>query len=851
MADETLGRSEQPLWSRTDFALAVLLAIVMGMVALSAARSFVAAGNRPEFYQRQFGPAVLLACGRGFHNPAGTPAGPDATPYLQPEMLPEPGFEGLSEFLAQSRRSLDCRELPQTFEAKPTRLFQTVHLYLLGLFAASWYVFGVSWEVAPFVSAALAALTAGLVYLLCRTGMGRILAVALTLLWILSPLQQVEMPHLRDYAKAPFFMFTACAAAWIALTRASRATMLAALTFMGAVLGIGFGMRTDIGSYLPLLLLALVAFRPGLDRTDALTRLLAAGAAVAAFLIVAYPILRAYRSGNNLAHVAILGLSDSSRDWLQLREAPYSFGYLHHDGYVATVLAAFADRSAELAAPLLQGTGDYAKWGDLYYGQLLRTFTADVLVRAWAAVIDIFQMPFQLVNALPPPWVQPSYDGLFTWRAAVLSWLQTLPPLVAGLLLAVGIGTYRLRLLGLFLLLAVVLPGMTSAQYQRRHVFHFEIVALFVYGCLLHGIWRLASERQWLRRPAFRAHGARVALAAAGIATVIVIPVLVARQHQTRAVTRLFESYEGASLRRIVLPEDSAGEGENLVMVPTPFPESHGPGHWVDTNVLRLSIGGEQCASDQVWLRFRYHAEPPFADLTRETIAPAPPAGSLRTLVVFPVYTLGQRHTVRDSLRFEGLEVPANQRACIASVDAFSQPEQFPLLLESMLLPDWRQRPLYESLLNFEPARTEWRTASYSVPSTVQPDRLRLSRLELINEAPTYRSPQVRRVEPGLIESRGTADTSSTYLLTWPYHERPPGSAFFVEGEVVVGGLTVGIHRNEQWVQQVDVARPGHFRAVVQVDAGGVYRAVLANYQLRGLYHRSKIIRYGWLPPGQ
>jgi hypothetical protein len=851
MADETAGRAERPLWSRTDFALAVLLAIVMGMVALSSVRSFVAAGNRPEFYQRQFGPAVLLACGKGFHNPPGTATGPDLTPYLQPDLLPDPGFEGLSEFLAQSRQSLDCSELPPAFESQPIRSFQTVHLYLLGLFAASWYVFGVSWDVGPFVSAGFAGLTAALVYLLCRTGMGPILAVALTLLWILSPLQLAEMPHLRDYAKAPFFMFTACAAAWIALTRASRATTLAALTFMGAVIGIGFGMRTEVGGYLPLLLLTLVAFRPGFDRRDARTRLLAAGAAVVAFLIVAFPMLASYQSGNNLAHVALLGLTDPSRDWLQLREAPYSFGYLHHDGYVATVLAGFADRSAALTTPLVQGTGDYARWGDLYYGQLLRTFTADVLVRAWAAVISIFDMPFQLVYALRPPWVDASYDGLFTQRAVVLSWLRTLPPLVAGVLFAVGIGTYRLRLVGLFLLLAVVLPGMTSVQYHRRHVFHFEIVALFVYGCLLHGIWRFASQPQWWRRPAFRAYGARVALVTAGMAAVIVVPVIAARQYQSRSVTRLFESYEGASVRPIALPEASAGDGEDLAMVPIVFPDSHGSGRWIDTNVLRLSIGGEQCGSDQVRLRFRYHAEPPFADLTRETIAPAPPPGSSRTLVMFPVYTLGRKNAVSGSLQFEGVEVAADQRACIASVDAFSQPERFPLLIESILLPDWRQRPLYESLLELERAQAEWRPAMYSVPSTVLPDRRRLSRLEVIHEAPTYRSAQVRRLEPGLIESRGTAATSSAYLLTWPSHRHPGGSAFFVEGEVIEGGLTIGIHQNERWVQQVDVARPGHFRAVVQIDADGVYRAVLANHQLRGLYNRTTITRYGWLPPPQ
>ncbi len=67
-----------------------------------------------------------------------------------------------------------------------------------------------------------------------------------------SPLQFSQLPHLRDYSKAPFFMFTLCAVAWIALTRASRGRTVTALAIIGAVLGVGFGFRTDVVSYLPL-----------------------------------------------------------------------------------------------------------------------------------------------------------------------------------------------------------------------------------------------------------------------------------------------------------------------------------------------------------------------------------------------------------------------------------------------------------------------------------------------------------------------------------------------------------------------------------------------------------------------
>ncbi len=44
----------------------------------------------------------------------------------------------------------------------------------------------------------------------------------------------------------------------------------------------------------------------------------------------------------------MLGLSDPSRDWLQLQEAPYSFGHLYHDGYLATVIAGYSERLGTL-----------------------------------------------------------------------------------------------------------------------------------------------------------------------------------------------------------------------------------------------------------------------------------------------------------------------------------------------------------------------------------------------------------------------------------------------------------------------------------------------------------------------
>jgi hypothetical protein len=272
--------------------------------------SFTRAGNQPQFYQGQFGPAALWACGRGFVNPPTPAIVLDKVPGYLRTTTPAPGFESFSAFLTRERESFDCGELPSSFAAEPPVLFQGAERYLLMLAAIVWSVSGISWSALNVIGPIFAGLTAACIYLLARTGMGRLLAVAVAMLWITSPLQLTQMPHLRDYAKAPFFMFSVCGIAWITLTAESRRTTVVALAIVGAVVGFGFGLRTDVATYLPLVAIAVLVFRPGFERADLATRGLAAVACVLGFLIVAWPIIRAYQTGDNLGHVAILGLSD-------------------------------------------------------------------------------------------------------------------------------------------------------------------------------------------------------------------------------------------------------------------------------------------------------------------------------------------------------------------------------------------------------------------------------------------------------------------------------------------------------------------------------------------------------------
>jgi hypothetical protein len=674
--------------------------------------------------------------------------------------------------------------------------------------------------------------------------MGRVLAVAMAMLWITSPLQLTELPHLRDYAKAPFFMFSVCGIAWITLTRASRRTTVVALALMGAVIGFGFGLRTDVATYLPLVAIAVMVFRPDFERADLATRGLAAAACVLGFLIVAWPIIGAYQTGDNLGHVAILGLSDPSRDWLRLSEAPYSFGGLYHDKYVETVLAAYSERLSTVIDPLQQGTPAYAKWGNDYYSTLVTTFPGDILVRAWAAVLGVCQLPFDQINVMRPSWIDPSFEPIFASRGTVLSWLDLLPPVAAVAILAIGIGTVSLRLGLVFTMFAAIMPGMTSLQYQLRHVFHLEVLSLFAYGCLLHCGWRLVRHRALFRLPLSRPILVRAAFVAAALAVLVAAPVAAARTYQNGTVAKLFSTYESAE---VVNAGSPAVVQDGNAMVPVSIEVSRQTPKWVDTNVLSIQVSGAQCDTDILPIKLRYRMA--FGDYTRQALVPVPRAGERASRFVFPLYTPGAKSTTSDSLRFAGVEMPARQLSCIQSIERFTAPERFPLLLESLLVSDWRSRPAYEALRNVEAPIDDWRTDFYSIPDGLQPGRTWLSHLETKSGPTIFQSHQVTKLDSLGIEIQGRADTVAAYLVAWPDEPRPQGSVFFVEGRVINGGMSVGVQQNERWVHVLDVLRPGRFRAAIRVDAPGAYRAVLANHQVQGPYARISIDRYGWLPP--
>ena len=89
-----------------------------------------------------------------------------------------------------------------------------------------------------------------------------------------------------------------------------------------------------------------------------------------------------------------------------------------------------------------------------------------------------------------------------------------------------------------------------------------------------------------------------------------------------------------------------------------------------------------------------------------------------------------------------------------------------------------------------------------------------------------------------------------TYLVSWLPEPAPGKTLLVAEGDLVSGGLAIGLERNGRWAGQVVVIRPGPFRAVIEVPQGaGDIRPVIANNRPGGWSARTRfhIDRIGWI----
>jgi len=803
----TLSRS-------ADLLIAVTIGVASVAIGSGAATTLRDAPGRAEysgFSQRVYGAALMRACGHGEVSPAGAVlTGNDER------------FAPLREFVAGHRDAIDCA-VTQSVPSEPLDGLQRASRYLLMLVAAPWMLSGPAWSGIDVVMGLLFAVTIVLAFAACRLTMGRVAAVGAASLFALSPLHLRHLEDVRDYSKAPFFLLALAVVALLVMRRLPGRVVVGVAAGTGALLGLGFGMRTDVAISVAVVVGVVLVFLPGGVRSTWKTRLVAAVACVAAFWVVSLPLVSSFETRSSPWHVSLLGFA---HDWdgpLGVSDAPYETGYFYDDSYVGTLIDAYWGRVSGGEAQVAVGLPGYAAASREYFLALVSTFPADMAARVAASAIRVIQLPFSAAASNSSLLTAP-LSSLSELAQQSLARLEAVS-LPAFLVMMLCLSAVCLRRATLVFVLALVLGGYPALQFQPRHVFHLEIIGLWALMLCVSALVAMVMTRVRLGAPrALQRSRWRPAVFAATVTAVLFLPIAALRAHQQPKVERLIESYLSA-------PSETIATANGLVLVGRDrlFTDARG-GRSIYSELLTVDIA-EGCSVPSVAVTFRYQRTTARHDFSRTYEVDAARGGGARLFV--PVFETGSATPDAHRLRFEGIEVMPDEHGCVRQVGRVRTPDQFALLLPVVITPDWRSSRWYEQLREWEQVGesairlTRWSPAELAHRRAVV--------LQGAAAAPPFSAAveyasRIATIDRGAVYVDGYAESAGSYLVAWAARRFDSSTVIVGEGRIERGGVSIGLVDASGWATRVDIAEPGPFRAAVQPATAGDYQLVIANY---------------------
>lgn len=467
-----------------------------------------------------FVPAIMIAAGRGFYV-----TNIDAVP-------------GLRAFVDYQSARFDVAAIPREVVLEsPGRGYQWLR-YMLYTVGYIWKIFGVSWNVMAILILIMLCVSAFAVYGISRLAMPALWSafVALAFTWNSAVYSQMHL--FRDFSKAPFILITVFLLARAVSRRLSWKEYLTTAGLIGVVAGVGMGFRTDMLILVPLSIIVLFTCRLQPARYLPAFRFAAAMLLVLAFWVASFPVFLAHTSASfETGHDFLLGFSSRCKQEMgTLIPASYEKEYLSHDTYVAwsTMASAYEGITmppVELQHALKSEHGGLNEMVEAYIRTLISVFPADLLTRAYAAVL---RCTVGLGGSeIPPAFLFESTGLLFV---------------LCGLSL---VAAKDMWLAWQMLLMLSLFCGYTSLQFGLRHAFHTSFVPYW-FGCFtLYQLFsfvrnrRKSGEALWSfsrALPYFRR-----ALIWLGISFLaFYVPLMAARWVQHRQVNRVLDSYLSA-----------------------------------------------------------------------------------------------------------------------------------------------------------------------------------------------------------------------------------------------------------------------------------------------------------------
>jgi hypothetical protein len=811
-------------------ALLLVLIAVGGLVAgQQYIRAFVAGGGQPQFYQNKFDAVVMDVCGRGFVR-----------------VLKPAGHPPLWAFLTLQTSSFSCDQLDDSMVTAPPDTYQRVSRYFLESAGMIWRIGGISWPSLAILGGLLFGASAVAAYLLFRIAVSPPLAFLLTVLAASSAGQLQNLPHLRDYSKAPFVIAVIAVCGWIVSRRWQPARLRALAAGAGAIIGLGLGFRTDLLMMgLPAGVAILMA-APTAEGRSIRVKAEALGLLAAAFVLSAFPILRGYAAGNNIWHVIVLGLTDPFDAPLHVSATFYSIGPFYNDTYVSVTINSFAERVLGAARFLALDSKGYEAASWRFFRELITTLPGDAMTRACAAIGRVLALPAD-ASIGPPIYVRSArLLSAYATRTWLFAGLAPVMPIVAAASLAVLAGI-SLRIAAWWAFALFFFAGTPALQFDPRHFFHLEVLGWLALGFLAERLLRLLLPRAWSREHlrSIPARSGRALAFSAVAAAVVLGAVKITRVIQDASVRGMVERYRSARLTPIAVSRD-AQTGvmtADAAVVDPAFAAAEGP------DVRAAYIAAEidaACAFESVPFELKYGAAMASVDFTGTVDAPVGNAAAGIAYAYFPVYADGIRDHARPQFAFERLTVPSPQSQCVRRVSRVEDLGGLPVLFYLTLTPDWQRQPAHETI-KWKPAGVRTYVAPADAP--VRRDAPRGQPAFGGTGGLEFKSPILSVAGVAGVRVEGTAEAAFTYLLKTHYADRPQGSCVLIEGELREGGFTAGLLQDEQWAVQLPVTEKGRFRILLNPPTGGRFALVLANYLPGPKQTAFTIDRAVWLPP--
>lgn len=755
----------------------------------------------PHFYQAAFGPAVMVAAGRGFVNPEPVPGG------------------ALEQFLGRRVDELALDDLGVARVLEPDQ-FQHAHRYLLTAVGYWWRMAGIAWHELAQVAGGLHALAAVSVYALLRLVVPVGASLVGSLWFTTTPLQLAYVPHFRDYAKGAFVLATLPLIAALALRVRPGLPLATAAAATGLLVGVGFGVRLDVGVMLPIALVVLWLFRAERPWHDARGKLGATAVMVAAFLAVAAPILsRLSAGGSNVSHVILLGAGEWFDAGLRIEAAPYRLFPYYSDVFMEQVVRAHAE--PWLGHPVRMPSPEYERGGMALLRDLAATLPGDVLTRTLGSVNGVLNLAFadrafiDEARALP---LQTRLAPIYAWLERAQGWGAWL-----GLGFVVAASGVSLRLGGLAAALIFLLAGYPVLQFDPRHYFHLQALPI---AMIVFAVWGVISVISMARSRAllagvgppggWRRAAIRAGIGAAALGIVVVVPVTLLRARQTWVVTAAIDDTIRAKGQALPIAVEPLDDRRWLVT----WPEVSG--RWNADGDLAFAYYLVEFRADDDWatIAAAVRHSPPIGQCPRLLVAAG---GAGTTYFGFPVYS------ARDGSVFEGLELGAETMRRFGAVYRLEHgPAGLPL--EWRLPPEWRARRLFQAL-TFEryPAEPAVRVAASAVTcdALLRYADAQQDAVFKVSEGLIAHAWAGARVTPEGLGVHGPPATSFVAELI-PV-TLAAGDALVATVSVRRGAATVGLLQEGRWRHYANADRPGDVVLAVPVVEPGVYVPMVAH----------------------